>query len=79
MLRISRPTKNYNNKFPKSHKNIDKLNDGCSITFPIIHKVTIEGQCVLLQISIQIKMLSFLLNSQNHRMNHIFPGIILNP
>ena len=42
-------------------------------------RVTIEGQRVLLQISLQIKMFDFLLNSQNHRMNHIFPGILLNP
>ena len=42
-------------------------------------RVTIEGQCVLLQISLQIRMFDFLLNSQNHRMNHIFPGILLNP
>ena len=42
-------------------------------------RVTIEGQCVLLQISLQIKMFDFLLNSQNHRMTHIFPGILLNP
>ena len=39
-------------------------------------RVTIEGQRVLLQISLQIKMLNFLLNSQNHIMNHIFPGKI---
>ena len=37
--------------------------------------VTIEGHRVLLQISLQIKMFDFLLNSQNQRMNHIFPGI----
>ena len=42
-------------------------------------RVTIEGQHVLLQISLQIKMFDFLVNSQNHPMNHIFPGIILNP
>ena len=42
-------------------------------------RVTIEGQCVLLQISLQIKFLNFLFNSQNHRMNYIFPGILLNP
>ena len=42
-------------------------------------RVTIEGQCVLLQISHQIKMFDILLNSQNHRMNHVFPGILLNP
>ena len=52
---------------------------------PDIHKkrsrarVTIEGQGVLLQISLQIKMFYFLLNSQNHRMNHIFQGMVLNP
>ena len=42
-------------------------------------RVTIEGQRVLLQISLKMKMFDFLLNSQNHRMNHIFPGILLNP
>ena len=42
-------------------------------------RVTIEGQRVLLLISLQVKMFDFLLNSQNHRMNHIFPGILLNP
>ena len=40
-------------------------------------RVTIEEQCVLSQISLQIKMFEFLLNSQNHRMNHIFPGIYM--
>ena len=40
-------------------------------------RVTIEGQRVLLQISLQTKMFDFLLSSQNHRMNHIFPGILL--
>ena len=42
-------------------------------------RVTKEGQRVLLQISLQIKKFDFLLNSQNHRMNHIFLGILLNP
>ena len=42
-------------------------------------RVTMEGQRVLLQISLQIKMFDFLLNSQNHRMNNIFSGILLNP
>ena len=42
-------------------------------------RVTIEGQSVLLKISLQIKMVDFLLNTQNHRMNHIFLGILLNP
>ena len=42
-------------------------------------RVTTEGQRILLQISLQIKIIDFLLNSQNHRMNHIFPGILLNP
>ena len=41
-------------------------------------RVIIEGQCVLLQIPLQIKMFNFLLNSQNHRMNCIFLGILLN-
>ena len=30
-------------------------------------RVTIEGQCVILQTSLQIEMFDFLLNSQNHR------------
>ena len=42
-------------------------------------RLTIEGHRVLLKISIQIKMFEFLLNSQNPRMNLIFPGILLNP
>ena len=41
-------------------------------------RITIERQRVLLQISLQIKMFDFLLNSKNPRMNHIFPGILLN-
>ena len=41
-------------------------------------RVTIEVQHVLLQIALQIKMFDFLLNIQNHRMHHIFLGILLN-
>ena len=40
--------------------------------------VPIEGQHVLLQNSLSIKMFSFFLNSQNYRMNHIFLEIFLN-
>ena len=35
-------------------------------------RVPIGGQCLLLQISLRIKIFDFLLNSQNYRMNHIF-------
>ena len=43
-------------------------------------RVSIEGQCVLLQNSPRIKMFDFfLLNSQNYRMSHIFLPILLNP
>ena len=42
-------------------------------------RVPIEGQCVLLQNSLRIKLFDFFLNSQNNRMNHIFLDILLNP
>ena len=41
-------------------------------------RVTIGGQCVLLQNSLKINFFDFF-KSQNYRMNHIFPGILLNP
>ena len=40
--------------------------------------VPIGGQCVLLQMSLIIKILDFL-NSQNYRMNHILTVILLKP
>ena len=42
-------------------------------------RVTIGGQCVLLQNSLKIKLFDFFFKSQNYRMNHIFPDILLNP
>ena len=42
-------------------------------------RVTIKGQCVLFQIFLRLKMFDFFSNSQNYRMNHILPDILLNP
>ena len=43
-------------------------------------RVTLGGQCVLLQNSLKIKLFDFFFSkSQNYRMNHIFPDILLNP
>ena len=42
-------------------------------------RVTIGGQCVLLQNSLKIKLFDFFSKSQNYRMNHIFADILLNP
>ena len=42
-------------------------------------RVTIGGQCVLLQNSLKIKLFDFFLKSQKYHMNYIFPDILLNP
>ena len=42
-------------------------------------RVTLGGQCLLLQISLRIKMFKILKKSQNIRMNHTLPDILLNP
>ena len=55
-----------------------------NISPPKIHwkrsraRVTIRGQCVCLQFSLRINMFDFFY-SQNYPMNHIFPGILMNP
>ena len=42
-------------------------------------RVPLGGQCVLLQISLRIKILDFFLNIQNYSMNHIVTVVLLNP
>ena len=41
-------------------------------------RVPIEGQCVLLQITLKIKIFNIFSTSQSYRMNHISPDMLLN-
>ena len=41
-------------------------------------RVSIAGQCAILQNCLRIKMFDFFLNSQNYRLNLIFLDILLN-
>ena len=54
-------------------------NISCQCTKRSRARIPIRGQCVLLQISLRIKIFDYFLNSQNYRMNEICPVILLNP